>query len=48
MKKYKITYLKKSEGFKRTDQLFSTFEQAIEWGKKNLDNFNTDMIQHII
>jgi hypothetical protein len=43
--KYYIEYLNKDKKFIRDKKEFKTFEDACEWCKKNLGNFNTDMIQ---
>jgi len=45
--KHYIDYLNKDKGFKQDREYFDTWEQAMDWGKANLENFNIDMI-HII
>jgi hypothetical protein len=42
---YKITYLSKAHKFQPKDEFFKTWDEAATWGKKNLPNFNPDMIQ---
>lgn len=45
---YYISYLNKDDKFKPTDKEFTgenAFEDAVKWGRKNLDNFNTDMVK---
>jgi hypothetical protein len=41
-----IEYLNKSKGFKRDRKYFDSDDQAIKWGKKNLGNFNMDMLRY--
>ena len=43
--KYYIEFLNKEKGFKRDKKEFSSYEDAIAWGRKNLENFNSDMIR---
>ena len=43
--KYYIEFLNKKKGFKRDKKEFSSYEDAIAWGRKNLENFNSDMIR---
>lgn len=43
-----IEYLDKDNGFKKTKKSFKSYEEATEWGKKNLDNFNSDMINYVL
>ena len=40
-----IEYLNFKDNFKKTKVKFETFEKAKVWGKKNLGNFNIDMIK---
>lgn len=42
--KYCIDYLNKSKGFAKDRVCFDTWKEAIEWGRKNLGNFHSDMI----
>ena len=39
-----IPYLNKSNGFKPDKVFFDTYNEAVTWGRTNLDNFNIDMI----
>jgi hypothetical protein len=41
-----ISYLNKDKGFKEDKKYFSFFDEAQEWGRANLENFNTDMIRY--
>lgn len=41
-----ISYLNKDKGFKEDKKYFSFFDEAQEWGRANLGNFNTDMIRY--
>jgi len=43
--KYYIEFLNKNKGFKRDKKEFASYEDAIAWGRKNLGNFNSDMIR---
>ena len=43
---YKITWFCNATQ-KVTDKIFTDFYEAVEWGKKTLENFNTDLIQTI-
>ena len=40
-----ITFLNKDKGFKADKKYFDSYEDAVEWGRSNLDNFNMDMIK---
>ncbi len=44
MENYFIEFLNKSKGFQRDKVYFETYEAAVEWGLKNLEKFNSDMI----
>ena len=41
-----ISYLNKDKGFKEDKKYFLFFDEAQEWGRANLGNFNTDMIRY--
>jgi len=41
-----IKFLNKEKGFKQDIKEFNSYEEAIEWGKKNIGNFNSDMINY--
>ncbi len=44
-----IEYLNKDKNFKKSKKTFkgeTSYEDAIIWGKKNLENFNLDMIKY--
>lgn len=46
MKKYIIKYFEqKSNSIK--EKTFDDFFEAMEWGKKNIDNFKSEMINQI-
>lgn len=43
-----ISFLDKSKGFKQTDKYFTGptgYDDAVKWGKKNLDNYHPDLIK---
>jgi len=43
-----ISYLNKKNNFQQTDKEFKgedSYEKAVKWGKKNLPNFNSDMVR---
>jgi hypothetical protein len=43
-----ISFLDKKKNFKQTDKVFvgaDSYDKAVAWGKKNLENFNYDMIK---
>ena len=40
-----ISFLNKDNGFKETKKYFDTYEKAVKWGRKNLENFNLDMVR---
>lgn len=42
---YYIEYLNKNKGFKKDKVEFTDYEKAINYGKKNIDNFKMDMIR---
>lgn len=42
-----IDYLSKENNFKETRVYFKTYEQAEQWAKTNLGNFNPDMIKYV-
>ena len=42
-----IEYLDKDNSFRETRKEFTSFEEARDWGRKNLGNFNIDMIRMI-
>ncbi len=39
-----IDFLNKKKNFKEERKGFKTYELAVKWGKKNLENFIHDMI----
>jgi hypothetical protein len=41
-----IEYLNKDKKFQKDKIDFDTYEEAVAWGKKNLGNFNSDMIRY--
>jgi hypothetical protein len=50
MNKCYIEYLKASQNFQKHIVYFegtTAYEDAIVWGKTNLENFNLDMIKYI-
>ncbi len=42
---YYIEYLDASRNYRQTKKEFKTSEAAEKWGRKNLPNFNMDMIR---
>jgi len=44
-KSYYIEFLNKDKGFKKDRKKFTDYEKAVSYGKKNLDNFNMDMVK---
>jgi hypothetical protein len=40
-----IEYLNKDKGFKKDRKKFTDYQKAVSYGKKNLSNFNMDMIK---
>lgn len=49
MEKVYINFMNKAKGFAIDCKIFSgknAYENAVKWGKKNLDNFNHDMIHY--
>jgi hypothetical protein len=42
---YYIEFLNKDKNFKLDIKHFSQYEEALEWGKNNLENFHIDMIR---
>lgn len=42
---YFIEFLSKKHNYKTKRQYFDDWGRAIEWGLKNLDNFNVNMIR---
>lgn len=43
--RYIISYLNKDNGFKKTEKVFASYNEAVTWGRENLERFNSDMIQ---
>jgi hypothetical protein len=43
--KWSISYLNKKNNFRETKKEFNSYEDAVKWGKKNLGNFNHDMVR---
>lgn len=46
---YYIRYLSKKHNFRQIDKTFegaNAMQDAIKWGKANLENFNLDMVQY--
>jgi CO dehydrogenase/acetyl-CoA synthase delta subunit len=49
MQRISIYYLNKEKGFARDEKIFegeNAFENAVKWGKENLEKFNQDMINY--
>ena len=42
-----IDYMNKEKGFKRDRIYFDSYAEAVEWGRKNFERFNTDMINYV-
>ena len=47
MKNFKIKYYSKKHNFQLREKFFPTYEKAIKWGRKNLENFNMDMVHNL-
>lgn len=45
--KCKISYLDKKKNFAQVDKFFKSYEDAVKWGRANLENFNSDMIIYL-
>jgi hypothetical protein len=43
-----IDYLNKKKNFLQDRKFFKSYEEAIKWGCKNIENFNKDMIHYIL
>jgi len=46
---YYIRYLSKKHNFRQMDKTFdgvNAMQDAIKWGKTNLENFNLDMVKY--
>ena len=46
---YYIRYLSKKHNFRQMDKTFegtNAMQDAIKWGKANLENFNLDMVKY--
>jgi hypothetical protein len=46
---YYIRYLSKKHNFRQMDKIFegvNAMQNAIKWGKANLENFNINMVQY--
>jgi hypothetical protein len=41
-----IEFLNKNKNYQRDKKDFNSYEKAVAWGRKNLDNFNVDMIKY--
>jgi len=41
-----IEFLNKKKGYQKDVKYFKSYEQAVNWARKNFDKFNTDMIKH--
>jgi hypothetical protein len=42
-----IDYMNKEKDFKKDRIYFNTYAEAVEWGRKNFERFNTDMINYV-
>ena len=42
-----IDYINKEKGFKPDRIYFDSYAEAVEWGRKNFEKFNTDMINYV-
>ena len=47
MNEYYIDYLCAKADYKKKRVEFKTYKQAVEWGKKNLENFHIDMVKEL-
>lgn len=43
---YYIDILNSKKNFQQERKWFKTYEEAKKWGKKNLENFDLDMINY--
>jgi len=41
-----INYLNKDKGFKPDMKIFDSYQEAVNWGKKNFEKFDLDMIKY--
>ena len=41
-----IEFLNKEKGFKKDVKYFKSYEEAVNWARKNFEKFNPDMIKH--
>lgn len=41
-----IVYLNAKNNFKKTVEVFTDYDEALKWGKENIENFNSDMINY--
>lgn len=41
-----IEFLNKEKGFKKDVKHFSSYEEAVKWGRENFERFNSDMIHY--
>ena len=46
-KKIVISYYSKKHNFQLIEKFFNEYKEAIIWGKKNLENFNIDMVKNL-
>ena len=46
MKRFFIEYMNKDNNFKIDRIYFDNYENAKNWGRDNLDNFNLDLIKY--
>jgi hypothetical protein len=44
-KKIYIEYLNKDKNFNKDKIYFNTYNDAVNWGKENFENFNFDFIR---
>ena len=42
---YYIEFLDSKNRFQKTKKEFKNYDAALEWGAKNISNFNVDMIR---
>lgn len=42
--KWVVNYMNKDKNFQPDKKIFTNFDYAVRWAKKNLDNYEPDMI----
>jgi hypothetical protein len=42
-----IEFLNKQKNYQVDKKYFKTYESALHWGRRSLNNFHSDMIQYV-